>query len=187
MKRLRIGFDLDGVLADFERWYVGRAKQLWPGFEPKPEWDFGLTKAQQEVLWKEIRGTRNFWFSLYPMARIPVEAIDNHTLIFITSRIDLDEGPTVEAQSAEWLRWFFHIEYPTVLVVNHWHEKPELYRACRLDAFIDDKPETVSSMLRKGQNAYIYDQPWNREFNFPNRAKTITDYIKSVEATCGGN
>lgn len=185
MKHLRLGFDCDGVLSDFSKCYLEWAAEMWPDFKPLPEWDFGLTKSQQDVLWAEIKATENFWLKLEAIGTSKLrEADSKHTLIFVTSRVP-SAGASIERQTAMWLNWKFDVLWPTVIVVNHWHEKPALFRDLRLDAFIDDKQETVLAMLRKGQDAYVFDQPWNREENFPNRVKSIEEYISSVEAKLG--
>lgn len=186
MKRLRIGFDLDGVLADFAGWYLGRAKELWPDFAPKPEWSFGLVNTQQDELWAEIRATENFWQKLRPIVQdtVTLRTInERHTLLFITSR-EPTLGRSVEMQSALWLSYKLQILYPTVLVVDHWHEKPALYRDLHLDAYIDDKPETVVRMISKDQNCYAFDQPWNQGILAP-RVRSVEEYVATVEAKLG--
>lgn len=191
MRRLRIGFDVDGVLANFEKYYLGRAKELWPDYVRKSEWDFGLTKDQQDVLWKEIRGTMDFWNDLEVIGDQHLLMNDlwlanrNHTLVFVTSRVPT-LGASTELQTARWLDHELDVDYPTVIVVDHWYEKAPLYKHLHLDAYIDDKGLTVDRMSQLGQNIYVFDQDWNRDCSkVVPRVKTIREYIQKVEEQLG--
>ena len=71
-----------------------------------------------------------------------------------------------------------------ILVVEHWSEKSRLYKGLALDAFLDDKPETVRAMLKWRQNVYIMDQPYNREVEAP-RVKSVDEFLEIVEEKLG--
>lgn len=193
MKRLRIGFDVDGVLADFIPTYIAYAKEC--GFEniDPTVWDIGLTKEQQDTVWARIKFTENFWaYEVKPIEKykVPFEKLQHeHTLVFITNRVPTC-GLSVEEQTARWLHVNLRINYPTVLVVSHWYEKAGVYKALKLDAFVDDKFQTVEAMVERGQNAYMYDQPWNKftlnpVLTFGRRVKSIEEYVKRVEEELG--
>lgn len=159
----RLGIDIDGVLADFSGEYLRLANKIFGHPENpalNPVWDFNIPPGQAATLWEVIKSTNNFWCTLKPISQIRLPQ-ENHTLIFITSRI-VTAGETPEAQSAYWLANILGVTYPTVLVVPHWHDKERLVKYLNLDAFIDDKAETVQQMRQHGHNCYVFDQPWNQ-------------------------
>jgi 5'(3')-deoxyribonucleotidase len=156
---LRIGVDLDGVLADFEAGFAPILEKLtgmpFPvgrGKEP-PAWDWpelmGATKVEVERAWQIARNSPTFWRALPVLpgaeSALPVlerAACDGHHLYFITSR----EGQLVQWQSADWVRWATGILCPSVLVCDL---KPLAAAALRLDALIDDAPPNLSALPRR--------------------------------------
>jgi uncharacterized HAD superfamily protein len=190
MRNLRIGFDIDGVLADFVGSFLEVSNKLFGQNVQTSQWTSWdakelFTDTQMDQVWEEIRTTRNFWQTLQPSepeARL-YHANANHTLFFITSRVP-GAGLTVEEQTQEWLDRYKLIRYPTVLVVPHYSLKLPLMQALKLDSFIDDKVETVEMLRAVDINCYIYDQPYNQKVEAP-RVKSILDYIKNVEDRFG--
>jgi len=187
MKRLRIGLDVDGVLADFITPYYELARKHNPGvvFDDST-WHQGLTKEMESPIWDDIRKTGDFWLSLKPLpgANILTFSQYDHTLIFVTNRIPTESPKSVERQTAEWLQNYFGIEFPTVIVAGHWYDKKDMYELLRLDGYIDDKPETIERMYKK-TNTYAYDQPWNRSVVGAKRVKTVNEYIETLENSVG--
>jgi uncharacterized HAD superfamily protein len=189
--RLRLGIDLDGVVADFPRRYMELANQLY-SLNLKPEnqtsWALtclGLTDEQDYGIWKTIKRKHNFWMSLekYPDTDDLNLAQLHHTLFFITSRAPSD-GHTLEVQCAQWLGTNYSLTCPTVIVVESWRAKPALVETLKIHAFLDDNPETVAEMLSCKQNAYIQDRVYNRQFDYP-RAKNVNEFLKTVEEQFG--
>lgn len=191
MRRLKIGFDVDGVLADFSKRFTELANRKFNktvNYKDQTVWDYNefYTPEEIESVWSDIKATTDFWFDLERLHRIPLWVQNQHQLWFITSRVPVKGMPT-ELQTAGWLHWLQDINYPQVIVVNQWHEKPTLYKALHLDAFIDDKPETVTEMRKRHQNCYVMDQPYNSKVEVPEgyRVHNVEEYIKHVEETLG--
>src|SRR5512146_482983 len=126
---MKLGFDVDGVLASFIPAYqrlvvqVGERNLFQPGDDSDPPcWHWpehrGYTKAEMSHVWELITHDPRFWSRLAPREDARTLALvvdqnfqDRHDLYFITSR----PGATAKAQTETWLRRHCGIEYPTVL------------------------------------------------------------------------
>ena len=155
---LRIGFDLDGVLADFASAYhsvetrlFGTAPASTPD-EPGDEEDRqsspqvgGSTPAggrsrTSEAIWRQIAATENFWTTLEATDPAAVRRIHDLMLrhrwevFFITQR-PATRGDTVQRQTQHWLvaQGF---DLPSVLVIAG--SRGAAAAALRLDYLVDD-------------------------------------------------
>jgi hypothetical protein len=155
---LRIGFDLDGVLADFasafhavETRLFGTAPASAPD-EPSDEEDRqsvpqgGASKPSagrsrtREAIWRQIASTEDFWTTLQPTDAAAVRRIHDLMLrhrwevFFITQR-PATRGDTVQRQTQRWLvaQGF---DLPSVLVIAG--SRGAAAGALRLDYLVDD-------------------------------------------------
>jgi hypothetical protein len=154
---MRLGFDMDGVLADFARAYREVEERLYgpasvpsrPGDPeeqdeedavPRPEVPLHVVRRKRDVVWQTIQATPNFWMSLQPLEAGAVrrlhELAAQHRweVFFITQRPD-SEGETVQRQTQRWLveQGF---ELPSVLVIHG--SRGGAAAALRLDYHVDD-------------------------------------------------
>ena len=143
---LRIGFDLDGVVADFRTGFLDVAAKLL-GREairrptsPMPDLD-AVSAADARRVWKVITSTPNWWVGLaaYEPAQIArlYQLARQHRweVSFLTSRIGT-AGDSVQFQSQSWLET--HGYYmPAVVTVPG--SRGEIANALRLDVIIDDQ------------------------------------------------
>jgi hypothetical protein len=143
---LRIGFDLDGVVADFRSAFLeiaatqlGRAAIQRPS-SPMPDLD-AVSAADAKRVWKVITETPNWWLSLAPYE--PAQIARAYQLArrfrwevsFLTSRIPT-AGDSVQFQSQAWLEAHgFYL--PAVVTVPG--SRGEIANALRLDVIIDDQ------------------------------------------------
>jgi hypothetical protein len=170
---IRIGFDVDGVVADFAAGYRAVEQRLFggrPGRTDEPESEDrsqehreiriraaadrpGETPAdshpphelrrRRDLIWKEIRETRNFWTTLAPIEEDGVRRIHQLMLrhrwevFFITQR-PATAGDTVQRQTQRWLvdRGF---DMPSVLVISG--SRGVVAAALRLSYHVDDHPQ----------------------------------------------
>jgi hypothetical protein len=143
---LRVGFDLDGVVADFRTGFLdvaakalGRDAIRRPAsFMPDVD---GVSAADSKRVWKVITETPNWWLSL--AAYEPTQIARLYQIMrrgcwevsFLTSRIPT-AGDSVQFQSQAWLE--SHGYYmPAVVTVPG--SRGEIANALRLDAIIDDQ------------------------------------------------
>lgn len=170
---LRLGCDLDGVLADLEGSLRLEAQRLWPGktwtssvpgtsvpgddVEPAltekdrslTTFSRELTSSQERRLWREVRGITNFWETLSEIEGGTIQRLFEMSrarrweVLFLTSR-PWSEGDTVQLQSQRWLdRLGF--EHPSVFVVNG--SRGKIAAALGLDVVIDDRPENCLDVM----------------------------------------
>ena len=159
---LRLGFDLDGVLADMNAALVREARRLFPGLETQSpevrtasEPDAGdepgetaplslrLTPRQERQLWDAVREIPNFWETLGEtepgiIARLAATAAARRwEVMFLTSR-PRTAGDIVQVQSQRWLsRHGFPL--PALYVVST--SRGRIAHALGLDVVVDDRPE----------------------------------------------
>lgn len=185
-ERIKVGIDVDGVLADFITAFMVEANALFniPVVSMFTDWNYGgtgITEAQADAVWEKLKNTSNWWLREVDM--LPetdgLSELDKKALCyFITSR-----GPTVgdpvEKQTAQWLRANFGLFTPTVIVMDLPSQKVPLAKALTLDYFIDDKPSTCKQMANAGLKSYVKDALYNKDVNLP-RVATFNDFVEEV-------
>lgn len=176
---MRIGFDVDGVLADFNTRFIEEIKQitgrnLFPPDFVIREWNYPVVQldySREEIdhVWQVLKSRRNFWDGLSAFPGV-IQALDEakrrqlhfgDTIYFITSRV----GYQAKEQTEFWLRAHGFAD-PTVLIC---HDKGAAAKALDLTHYIDDRPENVMSVrvLHPSCRTYMLTQTWNVSFWIP--------------------
>jgi hypothetical protein len=165
---LRVGFDLDGVLADLNGALVRQARLIFPGADLKatpqvvdasppsdatdapdrepgevPPSSLALTSGQERQLWAEIKRTPNFWESLDEtepgiVKRLAETARSERWEVIFLTSRPKSDGDIVQIQSQRWLR-AKGFEMPSVFVVST--SRGKIAAALELDVVVDDRPE----------------------------------------------
>jgi uncharacterized HAD superfamily protein len=171
---MKIGLDIDGVLAAFtpayQQLFVETTGRDWfhvGDADDPPTWHWpqlrGYTEAETRAVWGRINSDPNFWYNLSPLPAMHTLATyydilcDAHDVYFITNRA----GVRAKEQTEAWLG--LHLCYgpaPTVLLVGH-RKKGDAARALELDCAIDDYAENVID-LQPHTRTYLLDRPYNR-------------------------
>lgn len=182
---MRIGLDIDGVLADFNRAYAIQLRDVTgrdlipPGynFDAVPVWDWekalGYTNEEVSEVWKVIKTHSNFWVRLgsLPGARHlkQLDSDSTNEIYYITSR----PGYTSKIQTELWLK-ARGVMNPTVLISSN---KGPIAAGLGLDVFIDDKPENISDVIKHSSaRCYLLDYPYNRHASFV-RVNSLTEAL----------
>jgi hypothetical protein len=161
---MRLGFDLDGTVADLQGALAREARRLFPGVDPgtlprsiapdahasggdgegAPGFSMSsLSPRQQRELWNAACARTNFWEtldeiepgSLARLARLARER--KWEVIFLTSRPET-RGDTAQLQSHRWLS-AQGFELPSVFVVHG--SRGKIASSLQLDVLVDDRPE----------------------------------------------
>ena len=181
----KLGFDVDGVFAEFTSKYAAllikedgdRLPKGWktdPTFPSTWYWEraAGYPREVETRVWEQgIIPSASFWYSLKPLpgAEETLRHIDTLTkapglqCFFITNR----SGNNPKRQTERWLYNKGMVEFPTVITTA---VKGPVIHALDLDFYIDDKLETVNETCALAQNVmpklkghvYMPDYPYNR-------------------------
>lgn len=150
---MKIGFDVDGVLADFSTAFVQQylrvtGKNLFqPGdAEDAPCWNGdlyrGYTKEEASQVWAAVIASPDFWLNLPALsgadtvAMVIADLERRHDIYFVTSRV----GETAKKQTEKWLYHMLGTPKPTVLISS---QKGFCAAALKLDVYIDDNYHNV--------------------------------------------
>lgn len=166
---LRIGFDMDGTLADFESAFhavelrlFGRDSHIEAG-QPERESDepvsveagepagarpgkgrsFALGRRRRDQIWDEIRKTPNFWNTLKPLDPTAVRRINDLTHRHKWEVFFITQRPYTEGETVQrqTQRWLADqgFEMPSVLVIGG--SRGAAAGALRLDYHVDDSAQ----------------------------------------------
>lgn len=156
---MRIGCDIDGVLANFTQAYQALTIKCANGvnlFHPNddkdpPCWNWpeyrGYSKETVSAVWSEIKTSHTFWSELpetkdCSTLRLCILDMQRwHEVYFITSRV----GKDVKWQTEQWLVLHLGIERPTVLISS---EKGLCARALKLDCYLDDNADNANDVIQ---------------------------------------
>ena len=150
MKKLRIGLDVDQVLADFEGGYLKRFKK-WP------KYDWAITRNVENILIHE----RNFWINLevinYP---------DFKPRLYCSSRVN----------NRNWTREFLRKNRfpssPLYQIPGYKLSKVDTVKG-KVDVFIDDSIHNFIDLNLNGVPCLLMDSESNKEWGSVGRIYSL--------------
>ena len=208
---MRIGFDVDGVLARFTTAYQQLVVDV-AGidlFEPHdatspPCWHWpeyrGYNTHIMNTVWGRIKNSHDFWMSLSELPdcctlrTLILDLQRWHDIYFVTSRV----GRDVKWQTEQWLRLHLQMDLPTVLISS---EKGLVARALKLDVYVDDNADNVNDVVEQtllstrrqrvslgdeqpDTRVYLIDKSYNRPPGVPKEPVSVDSRVTRV-ATLG--
>jgi uncharacterized protein len=188
---LRLGFDIDGVLANFTEGFLSLVNRECGTSFSTSDWitygshtahpDF-LTKEQWDAGWKALGETPNFWATLKPY-EVDFTLLDQQmdTLqyngYFITRRRDVNVGMgDSNVQTRMWLENQGVKNYSAV-ISNKGTNRIEMLKNCEVDAYIDDWGEQFLEASAAGISSYLIDRPYNRHIDTDRRVYSVQEYV----------
>lgn len=173
---MKIGIDIDGVLANFTDSYSRILMDLDPSLQfPNASkswpttwyWDraAGTSKDTENQAWELVKAS-TFWGMLKPLdggietlQYLSVLRSLGHDIIFITSR----PGKLAKLYTEMWLAGH-GMPNPTVIIAD---AKGPVAASLALDVFIDDRDKNIQDVLDHSPETqcYIIDWAYNKDFN----------------------
>ena len=173
---MKLGIDIDGVLANFtdaytELLFKESGVRLPPASDEWPtEWQCdrvdGITAKHRSAAWDHINSTD--WQArhlpikgaLQAIQRLNIISATGNSVYFITSR----GGDMAKFHTETWLRFHGSV-LPTVLIANR---KGPVAAGLELDVFVDDKLQNIDEVREAtcGEcftRCYLIDRPYNQK------------------------
>ncbi len=159
---LKIGLDLDGVLAEtMDAWCkkaneeFGKALKL----EDLTTWaSWGLVGIPKDDFYRILDEVWESWEEIPPTENNIAEKVSK---IERFGQIDIVTGRSLHTVEAvkKWLK-HYKVEYDHFVRVRGWRDKVYL----NYDVYIDDAPELMPLISRRPLSwGILYDRPWNRD------------------------
>ena len=197
LRPLRIGLDLDGVLALFDQPALDKMRLIQPegisdvvfdDIEQPDRWGWtghhGITRETNREFWKQVNGRdAEFWYRLRPTAcvtdelRTYLRSPDVHPY-YITSR---------PFGALKWTQqWLDQHDLPGTMLLAKAGTKGHLAHALGLHGMIDDKPENLTDVLSQCKLSCVpilLDKPWNKTTEHPYllRVGTVKEGLALLE------
>ena len=175
---MRIGLDVDGVLADVIQSWLSYNNKIRTTIDKSEisEWDFWKKfKIDKFDFYQELSICWTSWKDIPPTENnisLPTkDLLKLGTVDIVTAR---EESTHIHVKN--WLK-SKGIVYNNYVGVLEGTEKTKL----DYDIFIDDSPINAKSMLDGGKSVILYTQPWNLNFE-DSRAKRIYKLQDAVSA-----
>lgn len=157
---MKIALDVDGVLADIIFVWLDEYNKTHKKSATKDDivqWDFWKELGYDKYkFYEELSGCWSRWIEVPPMEHDIADAVEKlHSVGIVDIVTARDEASTKYVK-----QWLEHngIKYNDYVAVARGRDKADL----DYGIFIDDSPNNVVSIVSKGKNALLYDQPWNK-------------------------
>lgn len=186
--KIRLGLDLDGVIYDFVdefHDYIAEIKGWNPDELKNPtHWafyrDWGMTDEEYYVeLGKAAINSKVFLNgSIYDQALESIVKLKDmgFEIVIITAR-QLSNNPehmhVIRKNTEAWLEKN-NVPFDELVIDNDKTRHS-------LNILIDDNTANVEAMAMRGNDAYIFDRPWNRETDLFPRVTSWPDLVREME------
>jgi len=190
---MKIGIDIDGVIANFSKAFSLLLRDMYGNHLPIIEneneilyWDwekwYPLEEPElYEKAFEEINKSDNFWMQVELINEehwnrfVKCFNVPEHEVYFITSRTN---GINLHHQTVEWLS-YHGWKNPQVILSK---QKHVIVDELKLDYFIDDNLSTLSSVSwYTDAKCYLYNYPHNAGYYFSDsRVNNLYDFTTII-------
>jgi hypothetical protein len=155
---LRVGCDIDGVLADFRSTFFEMAAEVLPNRRKTPTGDLDvLSERDAHKVWKAIQQTPNWWLRVPPyepqeISRLYRLARERRwEVFFMTARVGT-AGDSAQFQTQWWLETQgFHL--PSVMTMTG--SRGDLAHSLRIDVLIDDQLMNCAEVIAASKSKAV--------------------------------
>ncbi len=187
----RIGFDIDGVAYNFVYALrdeicreTGVPKEELPDAETwnffKDQWKF-TTKQYHEFVINGVKNNKIFWRGdTYEKCKEVVDYmyhVRGDEITFITARTYPGIENLCRYATEYWLNEVANLPYHHLEVIGHDGTK----EGRQFDVLFDDAPHHIENAIIAGENAILFDQPWNRHMTYAERVHGWAGILNYVE------
>jgi uncharacterized HAD superfamily protein len=167
-RKIRIGIDIDGVLADFSTAFstlgvsLGLTNRIISADE-QPTWEF---QWKVDKAWNVVNTAVNWWETLPALITADDvsdinELLMQHQVYFLTNRRDstMPYNRNVAEQTRNWLKGAGIMPHLGIVLAEP--NKAELAKALHLDVVLDDSPANLQDFLEAGVYGVKMKRPYN--------------------------
>lgn len=140
-KQLRVGFDLDNTLVDFNKAYISRFKK-WPNH------DWAVSRNVENILIHE----RDFWLNIPVLRRL-----DFQPKLYCSARVNK------KSWTKKYLKDNNFPNAPLYQIPGYKLSKAKVLKG-RVDVFIEDSLKNFKDLNSKGIPCLLIDSPENQEW-----------------------
>ncbi len=194
MEKLKVGFDIDAVFANFVKTFTTFANKIHgtPIIDhstKRNSWylkdEYPLSEEELKKVWEKFLELENVYeeFELEDEEDFKafLDFVKKHDtkieIFFITARRN-SRGKSVEEQTKNWFKKHGY-NAKNVFVA---FEKGSKAKELKLDYFIDDKPHHIIEVLQscKKTKAYLLHKPYNQKEELP-RVYSLKEFLRNIE------
>ena len=184
-RKLNLGFDIDGVIADFSNPLLEAIKRNYGLTLKKSDiycFDLdavlGITRSEEEQLIVEVLKQD---LPLNPGCQETLERLsrEGHNIYLLTSRYGHLRDVT-----ESWLKEK-RVPYTQLYLLNN--GKKYLAKVDPLDLIVEDSLQEALAWTQKVKSVLIYDQPWNKTLNVRNLTKRVYNWHEIYREICSLN
>jgi len=158
-----LGIDIDGVVADFGNTILRYMKQINPKAELNDiiEYGFdnmGINAKELHTILKNFEHTKEYLsMRVIPHAvEVTRKLFKNNEIYFISAR---DQYKGVVDDTFTWLR---NNHFQSDGLICGQRDKYPIVKKLGIDLVIEDNPDQIIELSKKGIECICFDQPWNQ-------------------------
>ena len=149
----KVGLDLDGVLANFNK----AAKEKYNISQEPHHWYYSY-EFKKSSLWDELSKDKDFWMNIEPY--FDGSELKFEPTCYVTHR------PIPKEWCEEWLE---KNNFPCMPVYVVDESKVDILVKKGVDIFIEDKYSNYLELNKEGIFTYLLTQPWNKKYDVGHR------------------